>query len=252
MPRFEPKPVLSEPDIPGWFAIGELNLLYAAVCDIRAARCLEIGTYMGRSAFALCSALRDLGGGGRLVCVDTFASPVSMDYYRQEFMVTMMARYPSVRGLYSDVERCPSVQDALDLTLRRFPFMRERIEVRVGSSRHLDLGQEPFDLVLIDGDHSYEGVRGDYRRVRPLVRRGGIICFHDDSPHFPGVQRFIQEVAAEPGLELAGSCQTARAFRVIEPSSARRPSLADILARIGRGWRRRRPLPRSDDPSLIE
>lgn len=35
------------------------------------------------------------------------------------------------------------------------------------------------DLVFIDGDHSYEGCRGDIEAWRPHVRAGGYIVLHD-------------------------------------------------------------------------
>lgn len=40
------------------------------------------------------------------------------------------------------------------------------------------------DLLFIDGDHTYEGVRSDFHAYSPLVRRGGIVAFHDilDTP----------------------------------------------------------------------
>lgn len=36
-----------------------------------------------------------------------------------------------------------------------------------------------IDVLFIDGDHSYEGVKQDYEMYRSLVRPGGIIAFHD-------------------------------------------------------------------------
>jgi predicted O-methyltransferase YrrM len=41
------------------------------------------------------------------------------------------------------------------------------------------LGGQPIDVLFIDGDHSYEGVRSDYETYRDLVRDGGVIGFHD-------------------------------------------------------------------------
>lgn len=41
------------------------------------------------------------------------------------------------------------------------------------------LGGEPLDLLLIDGDHSFRGASQDFELYRHLVRRGGIIAFHD-------------------------------------------------------------------------
>lgn len=38
---------------------------------------------------------------------------------------------------------------------------------------------ECADLVFIDGDHRYDGVRGDYERYRAFLAPGGVIAFHD-------------------------------------------------------------------------
>lgn len=35
------------------------------------------------------------------------------------------------------------------------------------------------DVLLLDGDHSYEGIRQDYENYAPLVKPGGLIAFHD-------------------------------------------------------------------------
>jgi predicted O-methyltransferase YrrM len=37
----------------------------------------------------------------------------------------------------------------------------------------------PYDFLFIDGDHTVEGVRKDYDMYAPLVRKGGIVAFHD-------------------------------------------------------------------------
>jgi cephalosporin hydroxylase len=39
-----------------------------------------------------------------------------------------------------------------------------------------------LDLLFIDGDHSYEGVRADFAIYSPLVRPGGLIVLHDIVP----------------------------------------------------------------------
>jgi cephalosporin hydroxylase len=41
------------------------------------------------------------------------------------------------------------------------------------------IGVEKLDFLFIDGDHTFEGVKLDYEMYSPLVRRGGIIAFHD-------------------------------------------------------------------------
>lgn len=37
----------------------------------------------------------------------------------------------------------------------------------------------PIDMLFIDADHRYQGVKRDYELYSPLVREGGIIAFHD-------------------------------------------------------------------------
>jgi cephalosporin hydroxylase len=41
-----------------------------------------------------------------------------------------------------------------------------------------------LDVLFIDGDHSYNGVRDDFLCYRSLVREGGLIVFHDICPDF--------------------------------------------------------------------
>lgn len=39
--------------------------------------------------------------------------------------------------------------------------------------------EDPIDFIFIDGDHSYEGLKGDWEAWRPLIARGGIVALHD-------------------------------------------------------------------------
>ena len=43
--------------------------------------------------------------------------------------------------------------------------------------------QAPYDFAFIDGSHWYEYVSQDWANVRPLVRKGGVIAFHDVTDH---------------------------------------------------------------------
>jgi hypothetical protein len=49
---------------------------------------------------------------------------------------------------------------------------------------------EAFDLVLVDGDHSYEGGMADLLNTWPLVKPGGCVVFHDIThPAHPDLMR---------------------------------------------------------------
>lgn len=44
---------------------------------------------------------------------------------------------------------------------------------------HAASHNDPVDFLFIDGDHSYEGLRGDWESWSPLVTPGGIVALHD-------------------------------------------------------------------------
>jgi predicted O-methyltransferase YrrM len=41
------------------------------------------------------------------------------------------------------------------------------------------LAGRKFDVLFIDGDHTYEGAKKDFLKYRSFVREGGLIAFHD-------------------------------------------------------------------------
>jgi cephalosporin hydroxylase len=52
------------------------------------------------------------------------------------------------------------------------------------------LAGTPVDVLFIDGDHTFQGVKSDFEMYRHLVRPGGLIAFHDicDHPDWPDVK----------------------------------------------------------------
>lgn len=60
---------------------------------------------------------------------------------------------------------------------------------------HSSLEDESFDLVFIDGNHSYEYVKKDLENYSNKVRRGGIIALHD--ANFEGDQYGTPRVLRE-------------------------------------------------------
>ncbi|MBF0336976.1 MAG: class I SAM-dependent methyltransferase [Nitrospirae bacterium] len=55
-----------------------------------------------------------------------------------------------------------------------------------------------LDFIMLDGDHSYEGVKSDFLAYWPMLRDNGILAIHDSScPHvrvIKDVYQFVQEL----------------------------------------------------------
>ena len=70
---------------------------------------------------------------------------------------------------------------------RRFAQKRQKLHL-VKANSHSEstleetkrlLSGHQIDLLFIDGDHTYEGVKKDWEMYSPLVRSGGLVVFHD-------------------------------------------------------------------------
>jgi len=65
----------------------------------------------------------------------------------------------------------------------------------MNSSEYLLQCNSKYDVIFIDGDHSYEGVKSDYINSLPLLNEKGIMIFHDiASIGAPGVVKFWNEI----------------------------------------------------------
>jgi predicted O-methyltransferase YrrM len=65
---------------------------------------------------------------------------------------------------------------------------------------YLRSGQEKFDLIFLDGDHSATGVYHEIPAAIALLNPGGLILLHD---YFPGLQPLWSDGAVVPGVQLA-------------------------------------------------
>lgn len=77
------------------------------------------------------------------------------------------------------------------------------------------------DFLMIDGDHSYEGVKKDFETYSPLVKPGGLVAFHDickgPVESVGGVPRFWSEISGnhKSGTFLKGANQGGGGIGVI-------------------------------------
>lgn len=183
--------------IPGMIEDDEGVALYQTAAQLPAnARCLEIGSYMGKSSIAIMSGLRD-GGGGRLTCVDPFAG-------------TGLA--PSV----------PSKEDqkrgsnALSNNILNWPLGTYWSGVAVMDSSRYFLTLAPYseiDFVFIDGLHTRvdEDMLSAWRHLTP---GGTMIChdYHVVDPDYFWITKLIDR-ASLPGKWMGGTTKLWKAVK---------------------------------------
>jgi cephalosporin hydroxylase len=76
--------------------------------------------------------------------------------------------------------------------------------------------KHPHDVLIIDGDHSYDGVKADFVNYLSAVKRGGYIIFDDYNVRdWPGVKEFVDtSVRDNSNVTLVGTSWRTAVFRV--------------------------------------
>ncbi|MFT3908087.1 MAG: class I SAM-dependent methyltransferase [Ferruginibacter sp.] len=143
-------------------------------------KALEIGTYMGVSASIIAKSLVE---GGVVYCVDP----------------------------YTGLDVC---QEIAERELKRNKVFEKTKLFKGFSSDEAIIKQIPTDLdfILVDGDHSYEGLKNDWKIVSERLVSNGIVCLHDTiTPekepwrNFGSVEYFNKIIMNDPGFELLES-----------------------------------------------
>ena len=157
----------------------ELTGLFEMVRKLQPRRALEIGTYTGGTFFMTC---RVADPNATLISVDLPGGRFGRGYvWPRKFVYRRFAK--------GEQELHCLRRNSHDH--RTFDLVRSL------------LGNQPLDFLFVDGDHTYGGVRSDFEMYSPLVRKGGIVAFHDIVKHPPhldcNVDRFWKEI--RPGYQ---------------------------------------------------
>ena len=157
---------------------------------------VELGSWVGLTTSYLAAACRARGG-GRVYAVDTFeGTKEGGEQYRS------VARFGG------------STLDAFREQIHR-AGAADLVEPLVGYTQHVAgrYAGPPIRFLLIDADHSYEGVRSDFDRWLPLVAPGGLVVFHDYQ--MADVARFVdQDVLADDAVDPAPGLVVSNVFAV--------------------------------------
>lgn len=60
---------------------------------------------------------------------------------------------------------------------------------------------QDYDLIIIDGDHTYPGVRADADNYIPMLAEGGFVMLHDSALPEWGILKTVQELMDDDRLE---------------------------------------------------
>jgi predicted O-methyltransferase YrrM len=152
--------VFSNPIIAPAQVRSELLRFAAIIAELKPSLALEIGTARGGT---LCVISRLSRTSATIISVDLPGGLFGGGY--RWFRIPIYKSFP-VLDQKLHLIRGDSHDQAI----------QSRVREEIGKDRKLD-------LLFIDGDHSYQGVRADFDSYRSLVRSGGIIAFHDIAEH---------------------------------------------------------------------
>jgi len=81
----------------------------------------------------------------------------------------------------------------------------QKVFIHKGSSVSIleKFDDEFFDLIYIDGDHSYSGVKKDLEISFKKIKKGGFISGHDYTPQFQGVIDAVNEFCKHNKQEIS-------------------------------------------------
>jgi O-antigen/teichoic acid export membrane protein/predicted O-methyltransferase YrrM len=141
-----------------WQVRSELEAWLQVVRERKPRVVVEIGTSSGGTLFLLAAAAAP---DARIVSIDLPSGSFGGGY---AWWRSWLYRSFAGRGQHIELLRADSH------------------DVRVADRLRKLLAGEPIDLLFIDGDHSYDGVRADFETYSGLVARDGLVTFHDIVP----------------------------------------------------------------------
>jgi len=174
----------------------EFGELYARITERLPQRIIEIGTCHGGTLYLWCQAAHPK------------ATIISLDLPAGEFG----GGYPACRADFYRSFAAPGQTLHLIRADSHSPETVRQIAPLLGDAK--------ADLLFIDGDHTYDGVKRDFELYSPLVAKGGWIALHDilpraDEPRIE-VWRFWQELKQlrPVAFELADATPDGRAIGI--------------------------------------
>lgn len=141
----------------------EFEELLSEYCKLNVERFIEIGSLYG---WTLQHFIQYAAQGSTALSIDLpvrqFVGPNDWRVAKQEH------NYYNVWPTWAKEKRC---------NLNLLPYSSQ--DVRTVRLAKDVFKEKQVDFLFIDGDHRYEAILNDYNNYSPLVRKGGIVAFHD-------------------------------------------------------------------------
>ena len=173
-----------------WLIEGTCSGRLATNVEDEIIRCL-IAAYVGQEG------LRgmEIGAlfGVNICCLKELASP-----YCKSFHLTVV---DPLEGYYAKQPHDILVDEPIneEIFWKNIGRYCKKSEVRLIKKYTYDMdarnfGKRTFNYVLIDGDHTYDGVKVDFELIKDFVEPGGYILFDDyNTKHWPDVKTYVDE-----------------------------------------------------------
>jgi len=91
-------------------------------------------------------------------------------------------------------------EDVYNSFMRRLGNNEKLVVLRMASVKAAEVVDEPLDVVYIDGDHRYEGVKSDILAWMPKIKEGGILSGHDYRQR-DGVRQAVNELLKDKEIK---------------------------------------------------
>ncbi|WP_430401871.1 FkbM family methyltransferase [Hyphomonas sp.] len=179
---------------------------------------LEIGTLFGTGAAIMFDALANHYEEIHFTLLDPLEG-----YYSSTQADILTGQPIDERTLKRNLDRVGMREDQYTL-IKNLSTELEAIEAA---------GARQYDVLVIDADHSYAGVKTDFENYAQFVKLGGYIIFDDySSPDWPDVQAYVDsELAHIDYISLVGATWRTCVFRVVKSPGANSKSSATTKPR---------------------